>query len=1077
MNTVDLKELIDNKDLNRAIDLFARLSDSERESLAAEALLLNTYARASIRHYEEHDLMYLTARLSHSGSLPRDMADPIGHEIANLAVLAICSLNQIKNLGYFGMSEPDSTSLVLMARKPEWLKSWCEFALEVAPTSHWLVVYKLERDLDLSLAHDSLYLSAMCAGLASLVTMMDFIQGEAKIRNELIWSMFSDPICLAFLSNPERMMASDSLPGLSVAKSYRFKHQNFSREVTNNWLRCMKDLLHSGALSREKAQAVAFTALAGCADDEDQKSIYAPADSSTVLPEHQLTTRDWQNQTDFCIALCKICFNQNNPEQEAKIASLCGARNSKVSQYALEKLLLTPVANLPIEKILSNIPRVFQGRKKTSAGHALRLLQILLKDDLGEKRKVAEALVCALDHKSPDIQKRALSLLRQYFVEVPNWLQKALEARLANLTGLNRQLAISMTNCIKLKDNTSIEYSKEDSEDNRQILDKDHHNLLEKAACYNNPKLAPLIDLDEAISDFRQAHLPSLKSAELWTYDFPRLDPEKMVVPIDNEDDLIFSLARLLEGFASPLAEERCMDGVSRLCASHSEHFTEKTIVLQQKIERLFAGEVKHFTERVRPWHNLIRSYLQVGVVEGYWTYDFFLDQRIQELCHRVDRGIAAPLLATPTHSDGWLAPTSLVERLLIWQHSDLELARAELIQAILRLAPEGRAEALEKAQALTGLTGEVVRYALGGNDFHPEQKHSLWIAAFRAREPFGSNLKLSQLLPGLPPDGSIAAIYTLDDDQLNNAKRYSYNIELPNFLRVQSFDPDFPSSRERNEKAFANVSKLYEVRGKYSLLPTCLLHDNASPFAPVLRPHMWPQNRESFLVILAKRLVNREVQISEASLDLLFHPDQPMTGNGKWWLCRAFSSTDERIAGIAVDLLIACINENRIEPISVAETLNAFMIAEQVNLGHVVSAFRRASKISSLHAFFVWETVTSFLSIEFPNSVAARLQWLELLVDLNSEFGFESSSRFKSKLKDLGSGGKTKTVCDLLINANSGPVESVRKTIARQYLEHKLARLDRWSRWAKASQSTSAFFITPRSQCGTESKRLDTPL
>ncbi|KRD43411.1 hypothetical protein ASE38_03935 [Cellulomonas sp. Root930] len=107
-----------------------------------------------------------------------------------------------------------------------------------------------------------------------------------------------------------------------------------------------------------------------------------------------------------------------------------------------------------------------------------------------------------------------------------------------------------------------------------------------------------------------------------------------------------------------------------------------------------------------------------------------FLTGRMDELAD-VLRGHRPPsvLLATPEDGSGSIRAATLVERLT----RAPEPAPLDLVAALLRLHPGGRAEALAAAAALPA----AVRYALGGAEA-PEQiapgEESTWVAAGRAR-------------------------------------------------------------------------------------------------------------------------------------------------------------------------------------------------------------------------------------------------------------------------------------------------------------------------------------------------------
>ncbi|MBK8579053.1 MAG: hypothetical protein IPN78_12730 [Candidatus Accumulibacter sp.] len=70
-----------------------------------------------------------------------------------------------------------------------------------------------------------------------------------------------------------------------------------------------------------------------------------------------------------------------------------------------------------------------------------------------------------------------------------------------------------------------------------------------------------------------------------------------------------------------------------------------------------------------------------------------FIDQRLRELARHLDRHGALAPLATPTHSHGWLDAHTLVRRLAVYEQENRRPLRHDLLQALLRLAPDGRAE------------------------------------------------------------------------------------------------------------------------------------------------------------------------------------------------------------------------------------------------------------------------------------------------------------------------------------------------------------------------------------------------
>ncbi|MFM9960784.1 MAG: hypothetical protein ACKV2Q_06125 [Planctomycetaceae bacterium] len=80
------------------------------------------------------------------------------------------------------------------------------------------------------------------------------------------------------------------------------------------------------------------------------------------------------------------------------------------------------------------------------------------------------------------------------------------------------------------------------------------------------------------------------------------------------------------------------------------------------------------------------------------------------------------------------------MNRLLEWQKQGLEPSTLDVIQALLRLAPDDRKTASVAAHKLTSPLGDVVRFALGGSLDESAAlattQPALWIAALRGRDP-----------------------------------------------------------------------------------------------------------------------------------------------------------------------------------------------------------------------------------------------------------------------------------------------------------------------------------------------------
>src|SRR5262249_21850446 len=163
-----------------------------------------------------------------------------------------------------------------------------------------------------------------------------------------------------------------------------------------------------------------------------------------------------------------------------------------------------------------------------------------------------------------------------------------------------------------------------------------------------------------------------------------------------------------------------------------------------------------------------------------------FLSRRSIALAKRVVAGQAAGLLSAPTHAGGWIAPQTLAERVNGWSGAEPEPTDACL--AMLRLAPEDRAEALTMLKEVRAEWAHTIRYALGAPRVTLGNTAALWIAAARARAPWADDERIEKAFPDYGPDAGRRATYAVSVNKAFNFMK----------LAVQS-DPPLPVSVDRD--------------------------------------------------------------------------------------------------------------------------------------------------------------------------------------------------------------------------------------------------------------------------------------
>ena len=215
---------------------------------------------------------------------------------------------------------------------------------------------------------------------------------------------------------------------------------------------------------------------------------------------------------------------------------------------------------------------------------------------------------------------------------------------------------------------------------------------LEARAADLPPAIAEALGVPAALAAARAGRaaeqLPPLPApGEPVLHDAARLEP---VGDLDALGDL---LARLIETLDQPPDElELALDGIARMCSSR-EPFERELAPLVSRIEATSSGwlplaraVLAWASGRVRrpipTWGN------RVGV-------DHFLQARASEVAKRASALRPAPLLAAPTHRGGWIEPAALVARVAA---AGEDPPRYDLVQALHRLAPDGRASALDAA-------------------------------------------------------------------------------------------------------------------------------------------------------------------------------------------------------------------------------------------------------------------------------------------------------------------------------------------------------------------------------------------
>ena len=1043
MSPNPLDEMILAADIESCLAFFDAMPESQRKSHSTRALqwasAINGYMCRNRKQYMildkamAKDITFYESTQAHAVFFPREFNEK-SFPAAQMAVLATCAFPELKKAGFLGVPEPHLATRILQARKPSWLSKWCSYILKEFPATHWLTIYEIEKSGLCEVERDANFWMSMLCSLPNIAGMYEnILAADERIRTQ-IWDMLADADVIRMLSEPEQVAHDLFRKRWRSGGNILAPKQIGSRKGTEVWHDTLLKLTSDGLIDRNRLIDYSFSLLVGTAEREHKKTYYNVS------------------AADFPIKFNRELVKEQTPSYISQFTSLLGATHKDVSTYASTVLTAMPSGALKVEEICSCIEPAFLNKNKEPADAALKLLDRLAKEQPSKGDEYGKALLAAFNHSSKDIHRKALALIKSTKVLNHESLLSEFRERIDMLAGMERAEAERLLADYHNNGSTSQEVTR------ASTLAPAEVDLFARAGALDQ-KLRELARIDDTIEAIKTNQFID-NPINLENLDFPRLNPEAVLKPIDNLDDLIYMFMKIWSGKSDAMELESVLDGVSRLCHERPPEFEAKTEALREKANKsaqdhLAFGLANGLTQLAEAWlgdSKLMRPPAQPGS---------FFSRRCLAVAKRVSSRISAPLLATPTHAGGWIDPLIFVQRLKQYFWLKIEPDSADIIQGLLRLAPENREEALHTAEPIRNEIGEVVRYALGGAQAVRMRTPELWVAAYRAREPLGLNEDLLKLIPHAGPDAAVPATYGIDMAPVEffATDRYaSIGLGLPNFLPVQSLDPTFPGTFETRKPVTMEAhNELCANRSKYASYPTVLLHDNANSWFAGNDSYNWLHNRESLLALFAKRVLLNIDSIGSywrGDFEFLFDPDISMCGNGRYVICLAMSSKSSDLARLGVDALIAAVGERRIGAVSFGEAMALFIKTGVITAVRWTRGLRDCSRTSALHAHFAWQAVCTMLEKAELTSTQ-QIPFLELLLELQLEHKFKPDKTFVNALSATTGGGKGQKLFKSLVAFSGG--ENSTLPVAYTDLKYKIERVERWQRWLRVREAAAA--------------------
>lgn len=989
----DLQAILDAGDAEGCITLFANASEAERRAVAKTA----GERLAALTADSTDGLTYVPRAGSDASAeaIARWLVlQPRRVRAAKVAVLATATSRELKKFGQRCLPSAEDAIAVLSARRPPWAGEWMETILSsarldsgsIAGVGLWSLVRALIREGFCARPAGARYIQAFIAGVSACQSVQ-----ERTIREVLL----DDPELL----DDEVWRIFDTELPLGLQGIFSTDRYGDAEE---GWDAALAQLAAEGRLSRTRLLEASLGALER--DDRDPRVRWFIRLHERLEPT-----------------------SQELAERVERYLGLLASRNPVVVSFAMKMIgALDRADQLPPDRLVAGIRPALHSRTKSIVLAALEMLDHAAHRDPSRRGRAAAAAIEAFAHESPAVHKAVVDFLERHNDAADATIAALLRERIETVAASQRSRVLAW-----LGNASSVEIAKPPDTAFRELLAR---------ASAIDPSLAEQAGVSAALDALRR-DCGDIAAIQLVEKDVPRLDPRRAIVPITDIDELIGLYLAILESPDNPDEIERVLDGVSRLCDRRPEDFLSLTGPLRARADRgntIEWADDASIKSLATPLFGLALGWITgeaprviLSTLGG--CFHGLFARRVLAITHRAAERVAAPLLSAPTHLGGWLDPRALVERMGVWKTSDLAMDPLDVSLALLRLAPDRarRAEALRKAARLDGPYAAAVRHALGGEGETVGPDARIWVAAARSRAPLEDDVLVEAHHPGLGPDAGRAARCTL---RPGPHAFVDYVDRL--FRSVIARQPELPT-------------------GEIADLATVLIH-TIKTFSASDEPRwiatVWPLGRESFFATAAALLLGfecspRDAAIYRPLLEPLLDPDVPLRNMGRLLLVGTLSSNQPELQGLAVDALIAAIEDGRIDGILLGESIHRLLTDGPLKPTRVARALTDAARVSPLHARVVAHAIQHAVAglSSTPKDLHVLLELLrELLVETGDGL---SVAGVGDLLRGFKGSGKTAKIAPDLLGLTVDPASPSRPAAAARALAGRIARSERWAR------------------------------
>ena len=1015
-----LEKLIRMGEGGSVVSFFEGMAESERRRFAPSIVALVP---------EFHEFGWISEK-SYGALTDTDV-----RHAATLAALATASHTELKKLGWQTtppiwddkLQEPFLA--ILHERVPGWIDAWAEWLLE-ENHRHWRFVRRMVREGLCQPSDSDAYVLGMIEGVRLRrdgASILDGLLEDPELLEEPFWRLFE----------------VEGGGEVSLAN-----YEKFGGSGGSGWADAMRELAARGALDRGRLLDASLEAL----------------------------NRDFSQYRAGWFSRFHEFMEPTADERAARVDHYLDLLASPIPPtvaFAMKALAaLHKAKRLDGAAFVARAEPALYAKAKGTVKLALRLLAAFAKADAGLAADACLTATAALEHPEPEVQEAALALIETFGDPADAILREAIEHRREVIAASLQGRVVEWLGGGDTPVAAASPYAGE------QDID-----ALRARAGRLPPDLAEAAGVDLALQAL-DALPREIGIAPYNGLNVPRLAEENRIAPVQDLDSLIDLYTRALDNAFDVETVEQVLDGVCRLCPERPDDFEARTKPLANK----HAALLKKFDgfgspawssplgtlailgaawlERTRPDDLCGKELKQRFHIEQAGAAGIFLE-RTAALASLVASGKAFEPLSTPTHAGGWVEPGTLVDRMRAWQDSGHDIAAPDLVLALLRLAPEGRARALDGARDLSGETGSVLRHALGAPSEKIGKIAPLWIAAARARSPLEDDDAVEAKFPGLGPNAGMAAKMDFDIETRTWHSNYSGKEESWDYLSI-SYSPALaknpPSQSEAYKHVLTGFARHWE---KYRLLPTVLaIIDPIEPTggaASDLMAHqkldspwaalLWPANPKPLYAATALNAAGWEhsqrpnAEPPLAGYRVAMEPDAFLGRWGEVMLCMGLNALDSAEREIATDLLIAAVREGRLNARLLPFWMRRLVTSTLVKPKRWAARLREAARESPLHAQAIRQVLERLVDLGSANPPRDIHALMELLHELCVETGEAvTDPRTRDYLSGIKGGGKAAKLAKTLLALEETDPLPHRHAAAALALAGRVERAERWA-------------------------------